>query len=167
MINKILYNYSDNKLEITTSNLPNTTIDMIDIKVNDALTLIDTPGLLGNGDIINFIDNKLIKKIIPNNKIKPIFYNIKVDQIFFIEDILRLDISSNNSIVFYMSNLLNISRVYKENNKLKNLNKIEVCVDDNNDVVIEGLGFIKIMKKCKLTLYVLYGVNVFTRKSLI
>jgi len=46
MINKIIYNYSDNNTVITTSNLPSTTIDSIEVKVSDNLILIDTPGLL-------------------------------------------------------------------------------------------------------------------------
>ena len=167
MINKLLYNYSNNKLEITTSNLPNTTLDIINIKVDDDLNLIDTPGLISDGDIINHIDYKLIKKVIPQKKIKPISYNIKVNQTFFVEDILRLDLIKNNSIVFYMSNTLIINRVYKESDKLTNLEKREIFVDNNSDIVIEGLGFIKIVKECKLTIYCIRGVNVFTRRSLI
>lgn len=167
MINKLLYNYSNNKLEITTSPMPNTTIDKINIILDDNLTLIDTPGLLSNGDIINFIDYNLLKKVIPSKKLKPLSYNIKTYQTFFIDNIVRLEIESNNSIVFYISNLLKVDRVYKENNKLKNLKKHEINVDNNNDVVIEGLGFIKIVKKCRIVLYTIDGVNVFTRRSLI
>ena len=167
MINKILYDYSDNKVEITTSNLPNTTLDMINIKVNDNLNLIDTPGLLSNGDIINYVGNKLVNRIIPQKKIKPLSYNIRINQIFIIEDIFRLDINKGNSIVFYISNELKINRIYNKSDKLNELEKKEIIVSDYSDIVIEGLGFIKIMKKCKLILYIISGVNVFTRRSLI
>ena len=37
---------------ITVSNLPSTTLDLIENKINDELTLIDTPGLLDNGSMI-------------------------------------------------------------------------------------------------------------------
>ena len=113
MINKILYNYSNNDTVITTSNLPSTTIDSIEIKVNDELTLIDTPGLLDNGDIINFIDSNTLKRIIPTKEIKPITYQIKSKQIIFIDNLVRLDIDNNN-ITIYMSNKLDINRLYKE-----------------------------------------------------
>ena len=41
--------------------LPSTTIDSIEVVVNDDLILIDTPGLLDSGDIIEFIQR--IEKI--------------------------------------------------------------------------------------------------------
>ena len=49
---------------ITTSNLPSTTIDSIEVKVNEDLTLIDTPGLVDRGNITNYVDNNMLKKLI-------------------------------------------------------------------------------------------------------
>ena len=167
MINKILYNYSNNNTIITTSNLPSTTIDMVEVKVDDNLTLIDTPGLLDNNDIINYIDSNMVKKIIPTKELKPITYQVKSPQIFFVEDILRLDIETLNSLTFYMSNNLEINRIYKDNDKLKNLSKHELILEDDSDIVIQGLGFIKVTTKATIKLYVTEGVNVFVRKNLI
>lgn len=167
MINKILYNYSNNNTIITTSNLPSTTIDMVEVKVDDNLTLIDTPGLLDNNDIINYIDSNMVKKIIPTKELKPITYQVKSPQIFFVEDILRLEIETLNSLTFYMSNNLEINRIYKDNDKLKNLSKHELILEDDSDIVIQGLGFIKVTTKATIKLYVTEGVNVFVRKNLI
>ena len=61
MINKLIYNYSDLKTEITTSPLPSTTLNTIEIKLND-ITLIDTPGLLDEGDIVNYVSGSELKK---------------------------------------------------------------------------------------------------------
>ncbi|MBQ9071864.1 MAG: 50S ribosome-binding GTPase [Bacilli bacterium] len=166
MINKILYNYSNNDTIITTSNLPSTTIDSIEIKVNDQLTLIDTPGLLDNGDIINFIDGDTLKRIIPTKEIKPITYQIKSNQTILIDNLVRLDIDDNN-ITIYMSNKLDINRLYKESNSLLDLEKQELEVDNDTDIVIQGLGFINIKKKSKIVLYTIKGVSVFARKNLI
>ena len=79
MINKILYNYSNNNTVITTSNLPSTTIDSIKVKVNEDLTLIDTPGLLDNEDIIEFIDksNEIVKEKIINQVLNIDFEELK------------------------------------------------------------------------------------------
>ena len=167
MINKILYNYSNNDTIITTSNLPSTTIDMVEVKVDDNLTLIDTPGLLDNNDIINYIDSNMVKKMIPTKELKPITYQVKSPQIFFVEDILRLEIETLNSLTFYMSNNLEINRIYKDNDKLKNLSKHELILEDDSDIVIQGLGFIKVTTKATIKLYVTEGVNVFVRKNLI
>lgn len=167
MINKILYNYSENNTVITTSNLPSTTIDSIEVVVNDNLTLIDTPGLLDNGDIIEYIDSNTLKKIIPNKELKPITYQIKDKQSIFIEDLVRIDIEDKNSLTIYMSNNLEINRVYKDTYKLKELKKYELLVEDDNDIVIQGLGFIKLTNKCNITIYTKEGVRVFVRKNLI
>lgn len=167
LINKIIYNYSSNNTVITTSNLPSTTIDSISVKVNDNLTLIDTPGLLDNGDIINFIDGKTLKKIIPNKEIKPITYQIKDKQSIIIEDLVRVDLSNKNSMTIYMSNSLNIKRTFKDTLQLKELKKHELEIDEDSDVVIQGLGFIKFTQKSKIVLYIKDGICVYVRKNLI
>ena len=167
MINKLLYNYSDNNTLITTSNLPSTTIDSIKVEVNDNLTLIDTPGLLDCEDIINYVDGKTLKKIIPNKEIKPITYQIKDKQTIFIDELVRLDIEDKTNLTMYFSNNLNIERIYKDSDKLKDLEKHELLVDDDNDIVIQGLGFIKVTNKTNIVLYTKKGVRVFIRKNLI
>ena len=167
MINKILYNYTDILPVITTSMLPSTTIDSIEIKVDDDLTLIDTPGLLDDNNIINYVDLKTMKNIVPTKEIKPITYQIKDKQSLFIDDLVRIDINSNNSLTFYISNKLNIDRTFKDSNKLLNLVKHELILNDNNDIVINGLGFIKVVHSCKVVLYTLKNVDVYIRDALI
>lgn len=166
LINKILYNYSNNDTVITTSNLPSTTLDSIEICVNDNLTLIDTPGLLDAGDISNNVDSKTLKHIIPNREIKPKTYQIKDRQSIIIEDLARIDLDSKNSVTIYMSNNLNIKRVYKDTDELKNLNKKIIDIDKDNDIVIQGLGFIKFTDKARITLYLNKAIA-FKRKNLI
>ncbi len=167
MINKLIYNYSDNKSYITTSILPSTTLNSINIKLNDNITLIDTPGLLDEGNIINSIDKQNLKLIIPNKEIKPITYQIKTNQSIICSDLFRIDVPKNNSLTFYMSNNLKYERYYKDTNKLQNLKKHVISVDDDNDIVINGLGFIKIVKKTKITVYISSNIKIYKRKSLI
>ena len=167
LINKILYNYSNSDMVITTSNLPSTTIDSITVKVNDDLTLIDTPGLLDDGDIINFIDSKTLKRIIPNKEIKPITYQIKDKQTILIDELVRLDLAEKNNMTIYMSNNLKIKRLFKDTNALKELKKYELDVECDNDVVVQGLGFIKFTHKAKIILYTKENISVYVRKNLI
>ena len=167
LINKILKNYSYYESDITISNLPSTTLDFLKKKVNDGLTLIDTPGLLDEGSIILNSSKEELKKIMPKKEINPIIYQIKKDQSIIIEDFLRVDVPSFNNVVIYMSNDLNITRVYKENNKLDNLCFSEINISDNEDLVIKGLGFIKFKKGCKIKLYLKKGVKYFIRNSLV
>ena len=55
LINKIIKNYSDITSDITTSMYPSTTLNEIEIKVNDDLVIIDTPGIVDNNNLINNI----------------------------------------------------------------------------------------------------------------
>ena len=162
MINKLIYNYSNNIDYITTSNLPSTTLNTIEIKLNDII-LIDTPGLLDNS-IVNYIDSDTIKKIIPKKKIKPITYQIKNSQIINIENILYID-CNNTNITLYMSNNLNITRYYKKIDIP--LTKHHLNVKSNQDIVILGLGFIHVSNSCALDIYVIKETSVFTRDALI
>ena len=166
LINKIIYNYSCFNTVITTSNLPSTTIDSIEVKINDNLTLIDTPGLIDSDDISNFIDGKTLKRIVPNKEIKPKTFQIKVKESIIIDDLVRLDLMPKNSATIYMSNNLNIKRIFKDKDELKSLKKYEFDIDNDSDIVIQGLGFIKFTNKAKVVLYVKSG-GVFVRKSLI
>jgi len=167
LINKIIYNYSNSDMVITTSNLPSTTIDSITVKVNDDLTLIDTPGLLDDGDIINFIDSKTLKKIIPNKEIKPITYQIKEKQTILIDELVRVDLIEKNNMTIYMSNNLNVKRLFKDTDNLKHLKKHELDIYSDNDVVVQGLGFIKFTHKSKIVLYTKEKISIYVRKNLI
>ena len=165
LINKLIYNYSDLDTYITTSSLPSTTIDTLSIKLNDELTLIDTPGLLSNGDIVNYIDGNTIKRVIPNREINPITYQVKTLETIYVDKFVNLVLSDNN-ITIYCSNNLDINRVYKED-----VDKDLVChiidIEPNQDVVVEGLCFIKFTKKEQIKLYTVKDVNVYKRDSLI
>ena len=164
MINHLIKNYSNLDLEITTSILTSTTLNTIEVPLLDDLTLLDTPGILESGNIINYLDNSLIKKIIPKKEIKPITYQIKNKQTILIDNICNLEVSNTN-LTIYMSNILNIKRLYKE---IKKENKRKIVIDKKNtDVVILGLGFIRIMEPCTIYLDIDEKIKVFTRKSLI
>jgi hypothetical protein len=165
LINKLIYNYSNISSKITTSILPSTTLDMIDVKINDELTLIDTPGLLIESSIIDKVDADTLRNIVPKSELKPTIFQVKSDQIFLIDKLVRLEVEMDNNIIFYVSNNLPIMRFYKDNDKLKDLEKHELTINESEDIVIEGLGFIKVMKEASITLYTINGVSVYTRKS--
>ena len=162
MINKLIYNYSDSKTEITTSPLPSTTLNTIEINLGD-LTLIDTPGLLSEGDIANYVSGEELKKIIPKKEIKPITYQIKGFQTIVVDDYLLIE-ANDIDLTFYVSNNLKIERYYKKMNTNLKKNVIEV---NHNDIVVKGLCFIKTNKKSILNVYTLDKVSVFTRRSII
>ena len=163
MINKLIYNYSDNDMRITTSIMPSTTLDKIEIKLNENLTLIDTPGLLCEKSIYDILEGKDLKKVIPKKEIKPISFQIKEKQYIVIDKYAIIE-AENINMVLFMSNSLNIKRFYKKpETKLKERN-IKL---DNNDLVINGLGFIKCIGKSNIKVYTYDEISVTTRKNLI
>ncbi|HIR48745.1 MAG TPA: ribosome biogenesis GTPase YqeH [Candidatus Faecimonas gallistercoris] len=171
LINKLIKNYSDKTQEITMSPLPSTTLNTITIEINDYLTLIDTPGLTDSGSILNLVDSKMVKKISPVKEIKPKTYQIRKNQSIIIEDFLRVDYveGEKNSFTLYVSNDLKVKRLLNSNNKddLKNLNKTTYQVKYGEDLVISGLGFIKMVDKCEIDVYIDQNVDTFLRKNLI
>ena len=167
MINKILYNYTEKEPMITTSLLPSTTIDAITIEINESLTLIDTPGLLEEGNILELVDANLLKKIVPRKELKPITYQLKDKQSIIVDSILKIDNEDVNNITLFFSNELEIERSFKKRDLVSDLEMHILNVDEKEDIVISGLGFIKVMKKGVFHIYTLPGVLVYTRKSFI
>lgn len=165
LLNKIIRNYSNLDAKITTSILPSTTLDMIEVKIDEELTFIDTPGLLVEKSIVDKVDSETLRRIVPKSELKPTIFQVKVPQTFIVDSILRIDLEEENDIVFYISNNLPILRQYKDTDKLKDLEKHKLKISDKEDIVIDGLGFIKVMKQTELTVYTLKGVRVYTRKS--
>ncbi len=169
LINKIINNYSIEEGKITMSPMPSTTLSEIKIPIKDYF-LIDTPGLVEEGNILNFSSSKQVKKISPKKEIKPKTYQLKKGTSLVIEDILRIDYEEGekNSFTIFMSNDLNIKRINsKRNNTLKDLSQRQIDVKFNHDLVINGLGFIKIVFDAKLNIYIDKDVEIWTRKSLI
>ena len=165
MLNQIIQNYTNLETTITTSMQPSTTLGTIEIPLDETLTLIDTPGILDEGNLLNVVDPKVMKKVIPKKEIKPISYQVKGTQYFWIDDICSFTVTDNN-IVIFISNTLQIKRFYKETDT-SNFIPHTFTVKEKQDIVIPGLGFIKVMSSGKITIYVKEQVDVFIRKSFI
>lgn len=164
LINKLIYNYSGNLPTITTSPIPSTTLNSIEIKFDDELILIDTPGILEENSIDNFIDVKRLKKITPKNTIKPITYQVNKKQFIIIEDLVKLGLQNNN-ITIFISNNVSVERTFKDKKLALETKTIEVL--PNTDLVISGLGFVKFTKKELIEVSIIKGLKIYTRKSFI
>lgn len=167
MINKIIYNYSDSILDVTTSVLPSTTLSNVIVDVNDNLTLIDTPGIIDEGSIMNYLEPEQLKKILPRDEIRTITYQVRSKQSIFIEDLVRVDCEMYNNLSFYFSNKLEIERIFGDSKKLQDLKRHDLIVFENQDIVISGMGFIKVTNSGRITVYTLPDVDVYTRPALI
>lgn len=140
-----LINYLKGNKQIVASSMPNTTLDFIEMDIN-GYKIIDTPGFNLKNTFYKKNEFELIKKLNPIYFISPISYVSKSDQIFKIEDRLYLKDFSDNSIIFYISNLLKINKIYKDEVK----KYVTIDVEENSDLVIASVGFIRIKNKCSI-----------------
>lgn len=167
-INKLL-TLNGKSGNITTSSLPNTTLECINIKLNDKLTLIDTPGFVSENSSYNFIDVDIYKKLLPKSVIKPKVYTIKKDFMIILGDILRIENNSNEDVnlVFYFKNEIKLNKMRSiKNELLKDKDKLDVKVSDK-DIVLEGLGYIKVVGYANLTMYTLNKKMISVRNKMI
>ena len=169
LINKIISNYSEGEPVLTTSNMPETTLDKIKIEINNKLTLVDTPGIVDKQNIIEQLDSKYYKLLNTKKEIKPRTYQINKNTSLLIGDFLRIDYleGDKNSFTFYIPNSIPIKRINIRRNNLKDLAYQEINMKFHEDLVIYGLGFIKIVLPCKVGLSLDKNVKTFVRKNLI
>lgn len=170
LINALIKSYGKNDSFITTSSLPATTIDLIEVKLNDGLTLVDTPGLVSPDNYLTNLSLKEVKKILPKVEIRPRTYQMKPNQSLLIGDYARIDYLSDekNSFTIYLSNNIKVDRInLNTNDRLRNLKLTSFNLKRNKDIVINGLLFCKITNDAKVNVYVKDNVKVFERDNLI
>lgn len=170
LINALIKSVGKDNGYITTSSLPATTLDSIEVKLNDDVTLIDTPGLVSPNNYLTNLTLKEVKKILPKVEIKPRTYQMKPNQSLIIGNYARIDYLSDtkNSFTLYLSNEIKVSRInLNTNDDLRNLKLTSFDLNEKSDVVINGLCFCKITESAKVNVYVKDNVNVFIRNNLI
>lgn len=153
---------------ITTSAIPNTTASYITIKLDNKITIVDTPGFIDSNAVYNFIDYNKTIKLYPKKEIRVKTFQIRSGYSIVINDILRIDnLGKCNSFSFYMSDKLRYEKVKFKNEKLKILPSMSIETNECTDVLINGLGFIRITKPGEFKIYALDEKMISIRKSMI
>ena len=91
---------------------------------------------------------------------------MKENNSLIIDNYLLIKANTSSNLTFYISNNIEIKRFYKEI-KLENLVSKNYNLEKEHDIVIPGLGFIKVASNCNLDISLIDGVNIFIRDSLI
>ncbi len=167
LINKIYEANCKESSMITTSVIPNTTMDFINLKINSDMTLIDSPGFTLENNFYDNDDIDLIKKVNARDFLKPITYQLKKDMSIILENKFRFKYLSDNknSFTFYMSDKIEILKIYDNNVRLKE-NEAELFkIKADSDLVIKGVGFINIKVNCEIMIYSNYLYLIEVRKS--
>ncbi|MEK4024552.1 ribosome biogenesis GTPase YqeH [Mammaliicoccus sciuri] len=191
-INRIIKDATGVQDVITTSYFPGTTLDVVEIPLDDGKSLMDTPGIINDHQIAHDLDAKDLKLITPKKELKPKVYQLNAEQTLFIGGLARFDFiaGDRSSFNIYVANGLPLHRTKLENadelylnhlgdmlsppsaaslEKLPPLVRHEFSIKEaKTDVVISGLGWITIQHAdVQVAVHAPKGVNVIIRPSLI
>ena len=157
------------KPTITTSSIPNTTASFITIKLDSKLTIVDTPGFIDNEAIYNFVDYSKVTKLYPKKEIRVKTFQTRSGYAIVVNDILRIENIGTklNSFSFYMNDKLRYEKVKAKNDKLKILPSLTFDINEPVDILINGLGFIRVTKIGNVKINILDTKMVSIRKSMI
>lgn len=140
---------------LTTSSSINTTKESINININ-GINFIDTPGFKYNNSLYNELNEKEMIRVIPKKELKVKTFQINDGDSIIVDNILRIDYKGNpNSLNFYMNNNL-IYKRFKTKNKdyLNKYSSKEFEIDGKKDIVISGLGFVKLNKSGNIRVFI-------------
>lgn len=167
LINEMIKSYNNEEGNITVSNYPSTTLDVVDINVGE-LTIKDTPGLVIEDSIINYLDDKGIKKVNSKKEIKPVTIQISGNGAILLDNMFRIEYDTKeSSMTFYVSNNLKIDNISLKNPRLKDIEYKEYKIVGNQDLVIEDIGFIKFTKEVNLKVFCNNKLYMYLRDKLI
>ena len=168
LINAIYKNRQKKESPITVSSLPNTTIDFINLNIGDGLTLTDSPGLHLNKTMFTDDDIDLVRRINSKAYLRPITYQMKFDESIILENKYRFEYKADdkNSFTFYMSDAIELDKIFLNNNSLKDKPSLELDIPRDTDLIIKGIGFINIKNECKLKVYSDFLEIIELRKSI-
>ena len=167
LINQLVKSYNGTEGKITTSNYPSTTLDVVDVRVGN-LNIKDTPGIVIDNSIVNHLDNKRIKKINSKKEIKPITIQIKGCGAILIDELIRIEYETDtSSMTLYLSNNLDVNSISMNNPRLKDKYISEYKLYDNQDLVIEDIGFIKFTNKVNIKVCANNNIYMYVRDNLI
>lgn len=189
LINKLLEDNTGFKNVITTSNIPGTTLGMIDIPLGSTQTLYDTPGIVVESQIAHYVNVSDLKYVSPNKEVKAKTFQLNSDQTLFIGNLARVDYTEGdkNSFSVYSNHHLNIHRTKTDNASdfydkhydgllapptleqaylSTSYDTYEFTLEEGSDILISGLTFISVANKAKVTVRVPKGVSVTVRSTI-
>lgn len=191
-INRIIKEVSGENDVITTSHYPGTTLDLIEIPLDDGAALYDTPGIINHHQMAHYVEKQDLKLLSPRKEIKPVVFQLNENQTLFFGGLARFDYISGgrSSVVCYIPSELYIHRTKRENADefyekhkgellqpphLENAEDFPELVpftfttgEEKMDIVFSGMGWVTVNEPGKKVAgYAPKGVHVTIRKSLI
>lgn len=194
LINRLISDYSDLKRELTVSRYPGTTLDAVEIPLEDGKSIIDTPGIVYSSRLTEIIPRGDLAAVLPDKPLKPVTYQLNEKQTLFFGSLVRFDFveGDRQSFTVYVSGALPIHRtkmeradeLYAEHRgvmlsppNLEDLesmppwtrHRLRIQPNTEQDVFISGLGWIQANGSTGATVdvYAPRGIKVMLRDSIL
>ncbi|EPD86990.1 ribosome biogenesis GTPase YqeH [Streptococcus sp. HPH0090] len=190
LINAIIQEITGDQNVITTSRFPGTTLDKIEIPLDDGSYIYDTPGIIHRHQMAHYLTDKNLKYVSPKKEIKPKTYQLNPEQTLFLGGLGRFDFIAgekqgftaffDNELKLHRTKLEGASVFYdkhrgtlltppnsKEKEDFPKLVQHVFTIKDKTDLVISGLGWIRVTGTAKVAVWAPEGVAVVTRKAII
>ena len=190
LINAIIQEITGDQNVITTSRFPGTTLDKIEIPLDDGSYIYDTPGIIHRHQMAHYLTAKNLKYVSPKKEIKPKTYQLNPEQTLFLGGLGRFDFITgekqgftaffDNELKLHRTKLEGASDFYdkhlgnlltppnsKEKEDFPKLIQHVFNIKDKTDLVISGLGWVRVTGTAKVAVWAPEGVAVVTRKAII
>jgi len=190
LINRVIKQLTGVSDLITTSRFPGTTLDRIEIPLDDGQSLIDTPGIIHRHQMAHFIGAKDLQLVSPTKVIRPKVYQLNPGQTLFLAGLARFDfirgqksgftVYADNQLLLHRTKLENADDFYakhlgdilnpprpEEVADFPALARFEFTPKQKSDLVFAGLGWITVPAGQTVAGYAPKGVDVLIRPALV
>ncbi|RMC39140.1 ribosome biogenesis GTPase YqeH [Lactobacillus sp. ESL0236] len=188
LINAIINQMGDIKDLITTSRFPGTTLDKIEIPLENGHFLVDTPGIMSENQLATRLNARDLAVISPQKPMKPATYQLRLGNTLFLAGLGRIDYLKGEptSFTVYVARDLYVHRTKTENADefyLKHLGELLVPPADTtdlpalkgqefhtsvkSDLLFGGIGFITVPANCLVKIYTPNRIGLGIRRALI
>ncbi|MGT2926084.1 ribosome biogenesis GTPase YqeH [Streptococcus cuniculipharyngis] len=190
LINAIIQEITGDKDLITTSRFPGTTLDKIEIPLDDGSYIFDTPGIIHRHQMAHYLTAKNLNYVSPKKEIKPKTYQLNSGQTLFLAGLARFDYLAgdkqgftgffDNNLPLHRTKLAGADEFYAKHKgdllappsqaelaDFPPLVRHEFTVSDKTDVVFSGLGWIRVSQPARLAAWAPEGVGVMLRRAII
>ena len=181
----------DSAKDLIVSKAISTTLGLNKITINE-LNIIDSPGLVNEGQVTYYLNKKTIDYIMPKDVIKPVVFQLNLNQTIFIEGFAKVSLlNSDNkktSLIFNVANNIKLHRTkydasdefYKkhlndlfvvpnkqERARLGELKSIIFDLSSEDEIALAGIGFIAVNGNARIEIKTFEKIQVEKRKKLI
>lgn len=191
LINQVIKSVTGDRHDvITTSRFPGTTLDRIEIPLDDDSNIIDTPGIIHQDQMAHYLSAKDLKYVSPQKEIKPKTFQLNERQTLFMGALARFDYIQGqrtgitayfeNNLLIHRTKLANADAFYEKHAgdllappaaenlaMLPPLQRYEFKTTEKTDIVIDGLGWLTVPANTVVAGWAPQGVSVLTRRAMI